>query len=168
MQPSPQRVDLPVSGPTRAVANGTVPKLATCTSSQTSPAQHWSRPVAPVVSGVASRCLNVSGTSVTASTCVSNPTQHWALRPSGMITVQSSGECLTGQATAGSALIQHTCVKGSLNQQWTLVAAGAMAVELKNPHSGLCVTVPSASSPNGTTLVLGACSRALTSTWRVA
>lgn len=156
-----------LTGPTRAVANGTVPKLATCTSSQTSPAQHWSRPVAPVVSGVASRCLGVSGTSVASYTCVSNPTQHWALRPSGTITAQSSGECLTGQATAGSALIQHTCVKGSPNQQWTLVAAGAIAVELKNPHSGLCVTVPSASSPNGTALVLGACSTALTSTWRV-
>jgi GH25 family lysozyme M1 (1,4-beta-N-acetylmuramidase) len=157
-----------LTGPTRAVANGTVPTLATCTSSTTSTAQHWSRPVAPIVSGVAARCLNVSGTSVKFYTCGNYATEHWTLRPSGTITVQSSGECLTEHTTAGSALTQYTCVKGSPNQQWTLVAAGAIAVELKNPHSGLCVTVPSASSPNGTALVLGACSTALTSTWRVA
>ena len=157
-----------LTGPTGAVANGTVPTLATCTSSTTSTAQHWSRPVAPIVSGVAARCLNVSGTSVTFYTCGNYATEHWTLRPSGTITVQSSGECLTEHTTAGSALIQYTCVKGSPNQQWTLVAAGAIAVELKNPHSGLCVTVPSASSPNGTALVLGACSTAPTSTWRVA
>jgi GH25 family lysozyme M1 (1,4-beta-N-acetylmuramidase) len=158
-----------LTGPTRAVANGTVPTLATCTSSTTSTAQHWSRPVAPVVSGVASRCLKVSGTSVTFATCVKGYTnQQWTLRPSGTITVQSSGKCLTGSATAGSALIQSTCVKGSPNQQWRLVAAGAIAVELKNPQSGRCVTVPSASSPGGTALVMGGCSTALTSTWRVA
>jgi len=157
-----------LTGPIRAVANGTVPKLATCTSSTTSPAQHWSRPVAPIVSGVAARCLNVSGTSVTFSTCGNYATQHWTLRPAGTITVQSSGQCLTELTTVGSALTQHTCVKGSPNQQWTLAAAGAIAVELKNPHTGLCVSVPSASSPNGSALVLGACSTALTSTWRVA
>ena len=157
-----------LTGPTGAVANGTVPTLATCTNSTTSPAQHWNRPVAPIVSGVAARCLNVSGTPVTLNTCGNYATEHWTLRPSGTITVQSSGECLTGHTTVGSALTQYTCVKGSPDQQWTLVAAGAIAVELRNPHTRLCVTVPSASSPNGTTLVLGACSTALTSTWRVA
>lgn len=118
--------------------------------------------------GAISRCLNVSGTSVTSSTCGNYATEHWTLRPSGAITVQSSRECLTGPVTVGSALTQSACVEGSLSQQWTLVAAGAIAVELKNPHTGLCATVPSASSPNGTALVLGTCSTALTSTWRVA
>lgn len=157
-----------LTGPTTAVANGTVPKLATCTNSTTSSAQHWSRPVAPIVSGVASRCMNVSGTAVTVNTCANLTTEHWTIRPPGTITVQSSGQCLTEHTTSGSALVQSTCVQGSLNQQWTLVAAGAIAVELKNPHTGLCVTVPSATSPNGAALVLGGCSKSLRSTWRVA
>lgn len=158
-----------LTGPTKAVANGTVPRLASCTGSTTSTAQHWSRPAAPIVSGIASRCLKVSGTSVTFAACVKGYTnQHWTLRPSGTITVQSSGKCLTGNTTAGSALTQSGCVKGNPSQQWRLAAAGAIAVELKNPQSGLCVTVPSASSPAGTALIMGACSTALTSTWRVA
>lgn len=158
-----------LTGPTKAVANGTVPTLATCTNSTASAAQHWSRPVAPVVSGVASRCLTVSGTSVTSSACGKGYTnQRWTLRAAGTITVQSSGKCLTGNSTAGSPVIQSACVKANPDQQWRLAAAGAIAVELKNPQSGLCVTVPSASSPTGTALVMGACSTALTSTWRVA
>lgn len=157
-----------LTGPTTAVPNGTLPSLATCTNSTTSVAQHWIRPVAPIVSGVAARCIIVFGTAVELYTCGSYTAEHWTLQPTGTITVQSSGQCLTEYNVAGTKVNTSPCLKGDLGQQWMIVAAGPIPVELKNPHNGLCVTVPSASSPNGTNLVLGSCSTALTSTWRMA
>jgi GH25 family lysozyme M1 (1,4-beta-N-acetylmuramidase) len=159
-----------LNGPSGGVADGTKVTLATCQNTASQVNQHWSRPVAPIVAGVAARCLNVAalpGQAVTFYTCGNYATEHWTLGPSGTLVAQSSGKCLTEHATAGSALIQYSCVRGSANQLWTLVTASAIATELKNPQSGLCVTVPSTSSANGAALVLGSCSTALTSTWRV-
>jgi hypothetical protein len=53
------------------------------------------------------------------------------------------------------------------SQHWKLVTAGAIADEIESMSSGLCVTVPAGATANGTHLVLGPCSTALTSTWRV-
>jgi hypothetical protein len=47
------------------------------------------------------------------------------------------------------------------------VTAGAIADEIESTASGLCVTVPPGATANGTRLVLGPRSTALTSTWRV-
>jgi hypothetical protein len=158
-----------LNGPSGGVADGTRLTTAACQNTASKVNQHWSRPVAPIVSGIAARCLNVSGSSVTFYTCGNYATEHWTLSPSGTLVAQSSGQCLTEHTTAGSALTQYSCVKGSPNQQWTIVAPGAnvIATVLRNPQSGLCVTVPAASSANGSALVLGDCTTALTSTWRV-
>ena len=89
--------------------------------------------------------------------------------PAGTFAVQSTGKCLaeSGQ-TAGAAIVTNPCNNTAPSQQWRLVAAGNIATQLKSATSGLCVTVPSASSPSGAKLFLGACSTSLTATWRVA
>jgi GH25 family lysozyme M1 (1,4-beta-N-acetylmuramidase) len=159
-----------LNGPSGAVADGTKANLAACQNTASQVNQHWTRPVTPIVSGVAAKCLNVAagtGTAVTIYTCGNYATEHWTLEPSGTLVAQSSGKCLTKPVTAPTTLIQYPCVKGALNQQWTLATASAIATELKNPQTGLCVTVPAGSSANNTALVLGACSSALNSAWRV-
>jgi GH25 family lysozyme M1 (1,4-beta-N-acetylmuramidase) len=158
-----------LNGPSAAAKSGTRPTLATCQNSASKVNQHWTRPWAPVVSGVAARCLGAdsSGAAVVL-TCSNVSAQHWMTATAGTFAIQSTGQCLAeaGQ-TAGSAIVTSTCNNTTPSQQWRLVAAGNIATQLKSAASGLCVTVPSASS-SGTKLVLGSCSTALAATWRVA
>jgi hypothetical protein len=158
-----------LNGPSAAAKSGTRPTLATCQNSASKVNQHWTRPWAPVVSGVAARCLGVdsSGAAVVL-TCSNVSAQHWMTAPAGTFAIQSTGKCLAeaGQ-TAGSAIVTSACNNTTASQQWRLIAAGNIAAQLKSATSGLCVTVPSASS-SGTKLVLGSCSTALAATWRVA
>ncbi len=159
-----------LNGPSAAAKSGTKPTLATCQNTASKVSQHWTRPWAPVVSGVAARCLGIgsSGTALLL-TCSNVSAQHWAPQPAGTFAIQSSGKCLAenGQ-TAGFTLQVNPCNNTAPSQQWRLVAAGSIATELKSATSGLCVTVPSMNSASGAKLVLGACSGALTATWRVA
>jgi GH25 family lysozyme M1 (1,4-beta-N-acetylmuramidase) len=156
-----------LNGPSGAAANGTRPTLATCTNSASSVSQHWTRPVAPVVSGVASRCLGAVGSAAELNNCGNYSAQHWLVAPNGQVVVQSSN-CLTEGGTAAGSAITVTKCANAASQHWKLVAAGVIADEIQSTTSGLCVTVPSATSGAGTQLILGACSTALTSTWRVA
>jgi GH25 family lysozyme M1 (1,4-beta-N-acetylmuramidase) len=159
-----------LNGPSAAARSGAKPALATCQGTASLVNQHWTRPWAPVVSGVAARCLGVgsSGTALLLN-CSNVTAQHWMPAPAGTFAVQSTGKCLaeSGQA-AGAAIVTSACSNTAPSQQWRLVPAGNIATQLKSAASGLCVTAPSASSPSGAQLVLGACSTALTSTWRVA
>jgi GH25 family lysozyme M1 (1,4-beta-N-acetylmuramidase) len=158
-----------LNGPSGGVAEGTKLTTATCQNTASTVNQHWSRPVAPIVSGVAARCLNVATASgaVTFYTCGNYATEHWTLTPSGTLVAQSSGKCLTEHSADGSTLIQYTCVKGSVNQQFRIEAVNAIATEIQSTDSGLCVTVPSLSSPNASALVLGSCQATPLSTWRI-
>jgi lysozyme len=155
-----------LNGPSGAVANGTRPALAPCTGSATQANQHWSRPVAPIVSGVGARCLGAVGSAAELSNCGNYSVQHWLVAANAQIVVQSS-YCLTeGGTTVGKAITIAKCANAA-SQHWRLVAAGVIADEIQSTASGLCITVPSPASGTGTKLVLGACSTALTSTWRV-
>ena len=156
-----------LTGPTKAVANGTLPTLATCTSSTSSTAQHWSRPVTPIVSGATGRCLTQSGTVVTMSTCGNLTSEHWTIASSGELGAASNGTCLTESGTAAGAAITATTCFNAASQHWTLVGAGTIPEEIRNAASGLCVTVPSGATANNTPMVLGACSTGANSTWRV-
>jgi GH25 family lysozyme M1 (1,4-beta-N-acetylmuramidase) len=159
-----------LNGPSGAAANGTKPTLVTCTNSTSKVNQHWTRPVAPVVSGVAAKCLAASGVGAASAAelnnCGNYSAEHWLVAANAQVVVQSSN-CLTeGGTTAGSAITITHCANYA-SQHWRLVAAGAIADEIQSTASGLCVTVPAGASANGTHLALGACSTALTSTWRV-
>jgi GH25 family lysozyme M1 (1,4-beta-N-acetylmuramidase) len=155
-----------LNGPSGAVANGTRPTLAACANSTSAASQHWTRPVIPVVSGVGARCLGAAGATAELSNCGNYSAQHWLVAANAQVVVQSAN-CLSESGTAaGSAITVTKCVNAA-SQHWRLVAAGIIADEIVSTASGLCVTVPSATSGAGAPLVLGACSAALTSTWRV-
>jgi hypothetical protein len=155
-----------LNGPSGAVANGTKPTLVTCTNSASKVNQHWTRPVAPVVSGVTAKCLGASGSTAELNNCGNYSAEHWLVAANAQIVVQSSN-CLTeGGTTAGSAITITHCANYA-SQHWRLVTAGAIAVEIQSTASGRCVTVPVGATANGTHLALGTCSTALTSTWRV-
>jgi GH25 family lysozyme M1 (1,4-beta-N-acetylmuramidase) len=153
--------------PSGAVANGTRPTLAACTSSPSKVNQHWTRPAAPVVSGVGAWCVGAAGAAAELSNCGDYSAQDWLVAANAQVVVQSSN-CLTEGGTAAGSPITVTKCANAASQHWKLVAAGVIADEIQSTASGLCVTVPSATSGAGTQLVLGTCSTALTATWRVA
>jgi len=155
-----------LNGPSGAVANGTRPTLVTCQNTASQVNQHWTRPAGPVVSGVGGTCLGLSGSTAVLVTCANSTAQHWTPEPAGTFALQANGWCLAEHTTAGSTMSLVRCSNTTPTQQWTLAAAGNIAVELKNPATGLCITVPSGGT-TGTKLVLGTCSTALSSTWRV-
>lgn len=155
-----------LNGPSGAVANGTKPTLVTCQNTASKVNQHWTRPAGPVVSGIGGKCLGLSGSTAVLVTCANSTAQHWTPEPAGTFALQSNGWCLAEHTTAGSLMSIVRCSNTTPTQQWTLAAAGNIAVELKNPATGLCITVPSGGT-TGTKLVLGTCSTALSSTWRV-
>jgi hypothetical protein len=157
-----------LAGSTGAVANGTKPTLVACTGSTSTVAQHWNRPVAPIVSGVAARCLGAASGVAELVTCANVTAQHWLLASSAEIAVQANGYCLTETGTtAGSTIAMAKCTNAA-SQHWSVVTAGTVPEEIKSAASGQCLTVPSGASASGTHLVLGSCSTALSSTWRVA
>jgi GH25 family lysozyme M1 (1,4-beta-N-acetylmuramidase) len=154
-----------LNGPSGAVANGTKPVLAACTNTTSQAAQHWTLPVAPVVSGVGARCLMASGSAAELGVCGNYSDQHWLVASNAQVVVQSSS-CLTEGGTAAGAAVTVTKCANAASQHWKLVAAGVIADEIASTASGLCVTVP-AGGTTGTKLVLGTCSTALTATWRI-
>ena len=155
-----------LNGPSGAVANGTRPTLATCQNTASKVNQHWTRPPAPVVSGVGGKCLGLSSGIAVLVTCANSTSQHWTPEPAGTFALQANGWCLAEHTTVGSLMSLVKCSNTTPTQQWALAGAGRIAVELKNPATGLCITVPSGGT-TGTKLVLGTCSTALSSTWRV-
>jgi GH25 family lysozyme M1 (1,4-beta-N-acetylmuramidase) len=156
-----------LNGPSAAAASGTRPTLATCQNVATKVNQHWTRPAGPATSGAGARCLGLSGATAALVTCATSTAQNWTPEPSGTFALQANGRCLAEHTTAGSTMSIVACSNTTPTQQWQLVAAGNIAVELKNPATGLCITVP-AGGTTGTKLVLGTCSTALAATWRVA
>ena len=154
-----------LTGPVKAVANGTRPALAPCGSGSQAVAQHWSRPAAPVVSGMAARCLDAAATVARLVTCGPSTAQHWSLESGSEIAVQAGGDCLTAEGTAkGNTVAVARCL-GSATQRWSLAFAGRIPVEIRNAASGLCLTAPSRAA--GTAVILGPCSTALSGTWRM-
>jgi beta-glucosidase len=155
-----------LNGPSGSAANGTKPTLAACTNTTSKVNQHWTGPVAPIAAGVPRMCLFQSGSTAEIGTCGNYSVQHWDIASNGELAVQS-GSCLTeGAATAGAAVTVTKCANGAA-QHWKLVAAGRIGQEIESVASGLCATVPSGATANGTHLVLGSCSTALNATWRV-
>ena len=161
-----------LNGSTGAVANGTRPTLVTCTNSTATVAQHWNRPVAPIVFGLAARCLGAAGGVAELVTCANSTAQHWLVASSGEIAVQANGYCLTdmGAGSAGSSVTVAKCVNSAL-QHWTVVSAGVDAVQIRSAltasTASSCLTVTAGASASGTPLVIGTCSTFLNATWRI-
>jgi GH25 family lysozyme M1 (1,4-beta-N-acetylmuramidase) len=151
-----------LNGPSGSVANGTRPTLATCTNTTSKASQHWSGPIAPIAAGVPRMCMARSGATAEIGTCGTYSAQWWNDAGNAQLAVQTS-YCLTESGTAvGDAVEVEKCANAA-SQHWKMVAAGNIAQEIESVTSGLCVQEPS----SGNHLVLGTCSTALNSTWRV-
>jgi GH25 family lysozyme M1 (1,4-beta-N-acetylmuramidase) len=145
--------------PVNSAGNGTKPTVHACANDAR---HHWLRPAGSVLSGLPGRCLATSGSVAELVNCANVAAQHWTAETNG--TIVQSGKCLAeGGTTAGSAVSFGSC--SGTADQWTLVSAGRIAVELSNPASGLCVSVPTNSTASGTALRMETCGNNPYSTW---
>jgi len=157
-----------LNGPSGAVANGTRLSLVACAPSTTEVTQHWTGPAGPAVSGVTGKCRAASGSAGAAAeliTCADSSAQHWLVASNAQLA--QPGGCLTAAGTAAGSAVTLTKCANAASQHWALTGAGVIADEILSTASGLCVTVPPGETASGTALILGTCSTALTSTWRI-
>jgi GH25 family lysozyme M1 (1,4-beta-N-acetylmuramidase) len=144
-----------------SAANGAQPVIEPCANSTSQANEHWLRPAAPITSGQPYKCVGTSGTAAVLATCANSSSQRWQPQSDG--TVRVNGQCLVeGGATVGATLSIGSCSKETANE-WKLVSAGGIATELVNVASGLCASIPA----SGTQLVITACAKVATTTWRL-
>ncbi|MFJ7065778.1 ricin-type beta-trefoil lectin domain protein [Streptomyces sp. NPDC101115] len=122
----------------------------------------WLRNPAPapsrVQSGIAGKCLDVSGagtadgTAVQTWSCGDGANQYWSAYTGG--TLRSMGKCLdaAGAGTANGTKVQLWACHGGANQVWQPHNGG-----YRNPASGRCLDVPGSSTTDGTQLQLWDC-----------
>ncbi|MGW8762956.1 ricin-type beta-trefoil lectin domain protein [Streptomyces sp. NPDC055815] len=122
----------------------------------------WLRNPAPaparVQSGIAGKCLDVSGagtadgTAVQTWSCGSGANQIWSAYTDG--TLRSLGKCLdaAGWGTTNGTKVQIWACHGGANQMWQPYNGG-----YRNPASGRCLDVPGSSTADGTQLQLWDC-----------
>jgi hypothetical protein len=122
-------------------------------------ASGWVLPGAPVLAGVAGRCLNDPGASSTAGThievssCSSAAGQRWTSQANGTLTI--AGKCL---AVNGSSMLDEAAIvlarcSGKAPQKWLRGPND----ELMNANSGRCLADPANSSVSGTRLIQDDC-----------
>ncbi|TQJ92198.1 SGNH/GDSL hydrolase family protein [Streptomyces sp. SLBN-31] len=121
-----------------------------------------------VRSGIAGKCLDVSGgnsangTAVDIATCNGSAAQQWSARSDG--TLRALGKCLdaTGRGTANGTRIGIWDCNGGSNQQWQSYGGG-----YRNPASGRCLDDPESSTADGTQLVLWDCNGGANQQWNL-
>ncbi|WP_458248792.1 ricin-type beta-trefoil lectin domain protein [Streptomyces sp. MAI_2237] len=119
-----------------------------------------------VRSGIAGKCLDVSGgnsangTAVDIATCNGSTAQQWSARSDG--TLRALGKCLdaTGRGTANGTKIEIWDCNAGGNQQWQSYGGG-----YRNPASGRCLDDPGSSAADGTQLVLWDCNGGANQQW---
>ncbi|WP_141203695.1 SGNH/GDSL hydrolase family protein [Streptomyces griseorubiginosus] len=137
---------------------------------QAADAAGWIKPPVPaggaeVRSGIAGKCLDVSGgnsangTAVDSWSCNGSDGQLWSARSDG--TLRALGKCLdaTGRGTSNGTKIAVWDCNGGTNQQWQTYNGG-----YRNPVSGRCLDIP-AGSADGTQLVLWDCNGGANQQW---
>ncbi|WP_406161475.1 ricin-type beta-trefoil lectin domain protein [Streptomyces sp. NBC_00882] len=129
---------------------------------QTADSAGWLGNPAPaparVQSGIAGKCLDVSGfgtadgTAVQIWSCGDSINQYWSAYTDG--TLRSMGKCLeaAGFGTTNGTKVQLWACHGGSNQIWQPYNGG-----YRNPASGRCLDVPGASTTDGTQLHLWDC-----------
>ena len=115
--------------------------------------QAWTMPGSPVTSGLAGKCLAVSGGSAISTACTTSSAQHVTLGLDGSL--RFGGYCLYnagGAINDGTAIRELGC-NGSYPQLWGISASG----QIENLMSEKCLAVPGNSSANGAKLALEDC-----------
>ncbi|MFI0940775.1 LamG-like jellyroll fold domain-containing protein [Streptomyces sp. NPDC021020] len=133
-------------------------------------AQPSAMPSGPLTSKVAGKCADdpsgapTSGTIVEIYTCNGSPSQNWTVYPNETIRPGAHGnvcvDVVSGGISAGSPVELYTC-NATPAQQWQLLPDG----QVRNPHSGLCLADPGASTTDRTQLTLAACDKSTAVTW---
>jgi lysophospholipase L1-like esterase len=130
----------------------------------------WLRNPAPaparVSSGIAGKCLDVSGANTADGTavqtwgCSGGANQLWSAYTDG--TMRSMGKCLdaAGGSTANGTKVQIWACHGGANQVWQPYNGG-----YRNPASGRCLDVPGSSTADGTQLHLWDCNGGANQKW---
>ncbi|WP_369226997.1 ricin-type beta-trefoil lectin domain protein [Streptomyces sp. R39] len=137
---------------------------------QAADAAGWIAPPASagsqVRSGIAGKCLDVSGgssadgTAADIAACNGSDAQAWSAPSDG--TLRALGKCLdaTGRGTANGTKIEIWGCNGGSNQQWQAYNGG-----YRNPASGRCLDDPGSSAADGTQLVLWDCNGGTNQQW---
>jgi len=130
----------------------------------------WVRNPAPaaasVRSGIAGKCLDVSGagtadgTAVQTWSCSGGVNQLWSAYTDG--TLRSMGKCLdaVGWGTANGTKVHLWSCHGGANQVWQPYNGG-----YRNPASGRCLDVPGSSTADGTQVQLWDCHGGANQKW---
>ncbi|MEV5340769.1 ricin-type beta-trefoil lectin domain protein [Streptomyces sp. NPDC052676] len=121
---------------------------------------------ASVRSGIAGKCLDVSGagtadgTTVQTWSCSGGVNQLWSAYTDG--TLRSMGKCLdaVGWGTANGTKVHLWSCHGGANQVWQPYNGG-----YRNPASGRCLDVPGSSTADGTQLHLWDCHGGANQKW---
>ncbi|SCD85912.1 Predicted alpha-1,6-mannanase, GH76 family [Streptomyces sp. DvalAA-14] len=120
----------------------------------------------PVRSGVAGKCLDLTGGNPANGakaelwSCNGGANQSWSLAPDN--TLRISGKCLdaTAGGTANGTLLEIWDCTGGGNQTWQPYNGG-----YRNPASGRCVDDPGATTTDGTQLELWDCNGTAAQIW---
>ncbi len=126
--------------------------------------QQWTMPASPITSGVAGKCLQVSGSHAVSTACTTAAAQKATLGLNGSL--QLSGVCLYnagGGSNDGTAVNAGACNASSAAQVWGISAYG----QLENLLSEKCLANPTNSVTNGVQLVLGDCYNLPGDVWAV-
>jgi hypothetical protein len=139
-----------ITDPKSSTTNNTQLTAEPCTGTTN---QAWTMPASPVTSGVAGKCLAVSGGSAISTACTTSTAQQVTLGLDGSL--RFGGECLYD---AGGAINDGTAIKelgcnSSVPQLWGISANG----QIENLLSEKCLAIPGNSSANGAKLALEDC-----------
>ncbi|MEU3294361.1 ricin-type beta-trefoil lectin domain protein [Streptomyces longwoodensis] len=123
-------------------------------------------PTGAVKSGLASKCLDVSGanrangTAVTLYDCNGTSAQTWTAYSDGSL--RALGKCLDASkgGTTDGTLLQLWDCNGGTNQQWQPYDGA-----YRNPVSDRCLDDPAATTANGTQLQLHTCNGTIAQVW---
>jgi len=124
---------------------------------------------APVRSGIAGKCADVSnsgtadGTRVQLWTCNGSGAQAWTYAPGAGGAVRALGKCLdvSGGGAADRTKVQLWTCNGSGAQRWLTGAGGSLV----NPQSGRCLDDPESSTTDGTPLQIFTCNGSAAQQW---
>jgi Ricin-type beta-trefoil lectin domain/Putative Ig domain len=150
-----------LTDPNASTANNTQLTVEPCTGNRN---QQWTMPASPITSGVAGKCLQVSGGHAVSAACTTAAAQKATLGLNGSL--QLSGSCLYnagGGSNDGTAVNAGACNSGSAAQLWGISAYG----QIENLLSEKCLANPGNSTANGVQMVLGDCYNQPGDVWAV-
>jgi Ricin-type beta-trefoil lectin domain len=149
-----------ITDPNSSTTNNTQLTVQPCTITTN---QAWTMPASPVTSGIAGKCLAVSGGSAISTGCTTATSQHVTLGLNGSLRI--GGECLYnagGGINAGTAIKEFGC-NSSGTELWGISANG----QIQNLLSEKCLAIPGNSTANGAKLALEDCTGQPGEVWAV-